>query len=58
VRGTAENPMTREEVAAKCQDLVAPVLGAQQASALVKQALDIEHAADVRALRPLLQRAS
>ena len=58
VRGTAENPMTREDVVAKCQDLMAPVLGAQQAAALVKQALALEHAADVRALRPLLQRAS
>ena len=56
VRGTAENPMTREEVVAKCQDLMAPVLGAEQSAALVKQTLDLEKVADVRALRPLLQR--
>ena len=29
VRGTAENPMTREEVVAKCRDLMTPVLGAR-----------------------------
>ena len=57
VRGTAENPMTREEVAAKCQDLMAPILGAKRSAALVRQALDLEHAADIRALRPLLQRS-
>ena len=28
VRGTIENPMTREEVIAKARDLIAPVLGA------------------------------
>ena len=28
VRGTAENPMTREEVVAKARDLITPVLGA------------------------------
>jgi len=26
VRGTPENPMTRDEVVAKCRDLMAPVL--------------------------------
>jgi len=56
VRGTAENPMTRAEVVSKCQGLMGPILGAEQSAALVRQALDLEHAADIRALRPLLQR--
>ncbi len=30
VRGTAENPMPREEVVAKCRDLMNPVLGADR----------------------------
>ncbi len=43
VRGTAENPMTREEVVAKARDLITPVLGASSVK-------------DVRELRPALQR--
>lgn len=30
VRGTAANPMSREEVVAKCRDLVTPVLGTHE----------------------------
>lgn len=57
VRGTAENPMTREEVVAKCRDLTAPVVGAAAAGQLVERVLDLEGLKDVRQLRPLLQRA-
>jgi 2-methylcitrate dehydratase PrpD len=46
VRGTAENPMPRGEVVAKCQDLMA-----------VEQVMNLDAVADVRALRPLLQRS-
>ncbi len=55
VRGTPDNPMTREEVEAKALDLTAPVLGAERARALAAQIRQIERLAEARALRPLLQ---
>jgi 2-methylcitrate dehydratase PrpD len=55
VRGTAENPMTREEVVAKCRDLMAPVLGAAGTGKLIARVLELEKSKDVRELRPLLQ---
>jgi hypothetical protein len=55
VRGTAQNPMTKNEVVAKCRDLLAPVLGAQRCDALTGFVLNLETQADLRALRPLLQ---
>ena len=55
VRGTAQNPMTKDEVVAKCRDLMAPVLGAARSDALTKLVLTIETQTDLRALRPLLQ---
>ena len=57
VRGTAENPMTREEVVAKARDLITPVLGAATCSALIEKVLGIEGVKDVRELRPVLQRS-
>jgi len=57
VRGTAENPMTREEVMAKARDLMAPVLGADASSKLIAKTLALESVKDIRELRPLLQRA-
>jgi 2-methylcitrate dehydratase PrpD len=56
VRGTAENPMTRDEVVAKCRDLCAPVVGASTAAKLIAQVLDLEKMKNVREFRPLLQR--
>ncbi len=56
VRGTAENPMPREEVIAKCRDLMTPVLGADRCSRLIETTLSLENLKSVRALRPLLQR--
>jgi len=56
VRGTAENPMPREEVVAKARDLVVPVLGATKCDALVEKLLSLETLKDIRELRPLLQR--
>jgi len=56
VRGTVRNPMTRAEVVDKARDLVAPVLGAGTAQKLIESTLAIERVADIRALRPLLQR--
>jgi 2-methylcitrate dehydratase PrpD len=57
VRGTAENPMTREEVVAKARDLIEPVLGASTSSALIGKLLSLETLRDVRELRPALQRS-
>lgn len=56
VRGTADNPMTREEVVAKARGLIAPVLGAATSSKLIERILDLEHVKNVRELRPLLQK--
>jgi 2-methylcitrate dehydratase PrpD len=56
VRGTAENPMTRGEVAAKARDLITPFLGASTSAKLIESILDIENVKNVRELRSLLQR--
>jgi 2-methylcitrate dehydratase PrpD len=57
VRGTAQNPMTRDEVVEKCRGLMAPVLGAEQWDALTKMVLTLEKQAeaDLKGMRPLLQ---
>ena len=56
VRGTAENPMSREEVVAKCRDLLTPVLGPDRTDKLIQTTLALESLKSVRELRPLLQR--
>jgi len=56
VRGTAENPMTREEVVTKARDLMTPVLGADRTAKLIAATLGLERVAAVRDLRPMLQR--
>jgi len=56
VRGTADNPMTRDEIIAKARDLITPVLGAGKSQRLIDQVFEIERLQDVRMLRPLLQR--
>ena len=56
VRGTAANPMSRDEVVRKCRDLTAPVLGAVVADRLIQTVLTLENTRDIRSLRPLLQR--
>jgi len=53
VRGTVDNPMTREEVEEKALDLLTSVYGTERAGATVKAFLSLE-AARVRGLRPLL----
>jgi len=55
VRGTADNPMTREEVVAKARDLIGPVLGADKSSTLIGKILSFESVRDVCELRPVLQ---
>jgi len=57
VRGTAENPMPRDEVVAKCRDLMAPVLGAATTATLIEKILGLENVKNIRELRPLLQHA-
>ena len=56
VRGTAENPMPRAEVAAKARDLIAPLLGKAKSAKLIDTVLALESVKNVRQLRPLLQR--
>jgi 2-methylcitrate dehydratase PrpD len=57
VRGTAENPMTRDEVVDKARDLIAPVLGNETCSALIGKVLALGQLHDIRELRPALQRS-
>ena len=57
VRGTAENPMTQDEVIAKSRDLMAPALGPATCSALIERVLTLENVKNIRELRPLLQKA-
>lgn len=57
VRGTAENPMTREEVVAKCRELMEPFLGGQKTAKLIATIFDLEGVKNVRELGPLLQRS-
>jgi len=57
VRGTAENPMPRDEVIAKAKDLCVPVIGTQQFDKLAARIFDLEHLRSVRELRPLIQRS-
>ena len=57
VRGTSDNPMTRDEVATKARDLMTPVIGSAKAERLIKTVLMLETVKDIRTLRPLLQRS-
>ena len=56
VRGTAENPMTRDEVVAKARDLMTPVLGQAKSTDLIERVLGLDNVQDVRELRPCLQK--
>jgi 2-methylcitrate dehydratase PrpD len=55
VRGTPENPMSQDEVAAKARDLVTPVLGAATCTKLIEKIFQLDRVRDIRELRPLLQ---
>src|SRR5262245_29451714 len=55
VLGTAANPMSREQLIAKCRDLMSPVLGAAQTTRLIDRVMALEKVTNVRELRPLLQ---
>lgn len=54
VRGSATNPMSRLDVAAKARGLIAPVLGKARAERLIDAIWNIERVKDVRRLRRLL----
>lgn len=56
VRGTPENPMTRDEIITKSTDLISPILGAVNCSKLIEKIFRLETLGDIRELRPLLQR--
>ena len=55
VRGTAENPMTTEEVEQKARDLLTPTLGEAKADRLISAVGNLESLGSVRELRTLLQ---
>lgn len=54
VRGTAENPMTRDEVEIKALDLLTGVIGRRRAQVLIRTIWELEGVKTVRELRPLL----
>lgn len=58
VRGTADNPMTRDEVEAKALDLLSDALGARRAKAIVRTIRNLTGVPDVTALRGLWQPAA
>ena len=55
VRGTATNPMTREDISAKSRALLVPVMGKRRTEALIAAVMNIDTMRDVRQLRRLLQ---
>src|SRR5215467_1588986 len=57
VRGTMENPMTREEVVAKATDLITPVFGAAKTTKLVDTVMRLETVKTILDLRPLITSA-
>jgi 2-methylcitrate dehydratase PrpD len=58
VLGTTANPMSRDQLVAKCRDLMAPVLGASQTMRLIDRTMALERVSNIHELRPLLQRSS
>ncbi|GAC1620859.1 MAG: MmgE/PrpD family protein [Candidatus Acidiferrum sp.] len=56
VRGTADNPMTREEVIAKARSLISPVLGEATYLSLVEKVFTLQSMKDIRELRSSLQK--
>ena len=56
VRGTSQNQMTRAEVVAKAQGLMAPVLGEERAAKAIDTLLNLAAVGDAKELRALLDR--
>jgi 2-methylcitrate dehydratase PrpD len=57
VRGTVDNPMSRDEVIQKAHDLCEPIIGKGQTDALVDKVFALEKLSNVRDLRSVLQKA-
>jgi 2-methylcitrate dehydratase PrpD len=55
VKGTPDNPMSRQEVIDKSLDLVAPILGTERGNQLIAAIVGIDRLDQAIALRPLLQ---
>jgi 2-methylcitrate dehydratase PrpD len=54
VRGTADNPMTQDEVEEKALDLTQGILGKNRANSLITTIRELDKVKSVRELRPLL----
>jgi 2-methylcitrate dehydratase PrpD len=54
VKGTADNPMTREEIEAKALDLIGSVYGESRAADAVRTIMSLDQMKSVRELRPHL----
>tara|TARA_B100000674_G_C37978778_1_gene980848 strand:- start:2539 stop:3900 length:1362 start_codon:yes stop_codon:yes gene_type:complete len=54
VRGTPDNPMTRQEVDDKAFELMAPILGQSNTRSLIDKVWELEVIDNVRELRPLM----
>src|SRR4029077_16838908 len=50
VLGTIDNRMTREQLTAKCRDLMTPVLGAAACQRLIDRVLALDKVKDIREL--------
>ena len=57
VKGTADNPMTPDEIEAKALDLIGSARGSDHAAATVRAVMGINTMKPVRELRPLLSEA-
>ena len=55
VRGTAANPMTRDEMISKARDLITPVLGAPKCQKLIDKVFALEEVKSIAEFRPLIQ---
>jgi 2-methylcitrate dehydratase PrpD len=55
VRGTADNPMTRDEVEEKARDLLEPIVGSSSTAKLIEGVWNLENVGSVVDLRSALQ---
>lgn len=55
VRGSAANPMSREDISTKAKALMAPVIGSEKTNSLIEFVWVLESIDDISEIRPLLQ---
>ena len=55
VRGSAANPMDRDDVTTKAENLMTPIIGPQNTNALIKTVWDLESCKGVSEMCPLMQ---